>query len=136
MHIDVTFPGGLAVEARYRGFTIATDQPTHAGGGGSAPSPFDLFLASIATCAGLFALLFCRQRNLDTTGLAVKLEAAREQPKNMVTRLRLELVLPQGFPERYRDAIVRAVDQCTVKRHILQPPAFEVTVTDLATAAP
>ena len=130
MHMEMSFPGGLAVDAHYHGFTIPTDQPAHAGGGGSAPTPFDLFLVSIGTCAGLFALRFCQQRGIDTTGLGVSLDGEREEEHGLVSVLRLELRLPDEFPAKYRDAIVRAVEQCTVKRHILHPPVFEVTVAE------
>jgi putative redox protein len=126
--MEMSFPGGLAVDAHYHDFTIPTDQPVHAGGGGSAPTPFDLFLASIGTCAGLFALRFCHQRGIDTTGLAVSLDGERGEEHGLVAVLRLELRLPDEFPAKYRDAIVRAAEQCTVKRHLLHPPVFEVTV--------
>ena len=129
MKMEMTFSGGLKVVARYKGFTVETDQPVSAGGENSAPSPFDLFLASIGTCAGLFALRFCQQRSIDTGDLAVSLSAEREEDHGPITRLVIDLKLPQGFPEKYRDAIIRAVDQCTVKRHILNPPAFEVSLS-------
>ena len=130
--MDIRFPGGLEVEASHKGFTILTDQPVEDGGSGSAPTPFDLFLASIGTCAGLYALKFCRQRNLDTEGLSLKLTSERDEAGKRVARVRLEVSLPPAFPEKYREAILRAVDQCTVKRHIFEPPQFEVT----AVAAP
>ena len=126
MSMEITFPGGLAVEAHPKGFTIATDQPVAEGGGGSAPSPFDLFLASIGTCAGLYVLRFCRQRGIDTTGLGLSLATEREGGGGRVSAIRLELRLPAGFPDKYREAIVRAADQCAVKRHIFEPPRFEV----------
>jgi ribosomal protein S12 methylthiotransferase accessory factor len=126
MRMDISFPGGLAVDARFGDFTIPTDQPEHAGGGGSAPAPFDLFLASIGTCAGLFALRFCRQRGIATEGLGLVLHAEREQEPGPVSLVRVELRLPDAFPDKYRDAILRAVDQCTVKRHVLHPPLFVV----------
>ncbi len=124
--MDIQFPGGLEVAAVHKGFTIVTDQPVENGGTGSAPTPFDLFLASIGTCAGLYALKFCQQRNLDTEGLSVKLNLARDEAGKRIARVRLEVLLPPAFPEKYRDAILRAVDQCKVKRHILEPPVFEV----------
>ncbi len=133
--MDIHFPGGLEVEASHKGFTILTDQPVEAGGSGSAPTPFDLFLASIGTCAGLYALKFCRQRNLDTEGLALKLTSERDEAVKRVARVRLEVSLPAAFPEKYREAILRAVDQCTVKRHLFEPPQFEVTAV-AAPAAP
>jgi len=136
MNMEISFPGGLAVDAHYHGFIIPTDQPAHAGGTGSAPAPFDLFLASIGTCAGLFALRFCQQRGIDTTGLGVSLAGEREEDHGLVSILRLEVRLPDAFPEKYRAAIVHAVEQCTVKRHILHPPVFEVTVADALALSP
>jgi ribosomal protein S12 methylthiotransferase accessory factor len=136
MKMEIAFPGGLAVDAHYHGFTIPTDQPVKAGGAGTAPAPFDLFLASIGTCAGLYALRFCQQRGIDTAGLGVTLTGERDDDHGFVSALRLELRLPDEFPEKYRDAIVRAVDQCTVKRHILHPPVFTVTVATAAEAVP
>lgn len=132
MRMDIRFPGGAVVEALYgshgQAFTVRTDQPTTAGGEGSAPAPFDLFLASIATCAGYYALRFCEQRQLDAAGLRVGLQALRDPERRRIGAIRIHLELPEGFPEKYRDAIVRAVDQCAVKRHILEPPGFEVVV--------
>ena len=125
--MEIRFPGGLEVEAVHGGFTITTDQPALQGGRGSAPTPFDLFLASIGTCAGLYALRFCQQRNLDSEGLALNLKAVKDADGKRVAAIRIEITLPPDFPEKYRDAILRAVDQCKVKRHILEPPKFEVT---------
>ena len=126
MSMEITFPGGLAVTARYKGFTIETDQPVAEGGAGSAPTPFDLFLSALGTCAGLYALRFCQQRGIDTDGLFLKLETEREGGAGRISTIRLVVGLPDGFPEKYRDAILRAVDHCAVKRHILEPPGFEL----------
>jgi ribosomal protein S12 methylthiotransferase accessory factor len=122
--MEITFPGGVAVDATYRGHTVHTDQPLHAGGGDSGPAPFDLFLASIGTCAGLYALRFCQQRDIPTAGLRVTMEPERDDGR--IARLRIAVELPPGFPDKYRAAILRAVDQCTVKRHMVEPPEFEV----------
>lgn len=126
MDMKITFPGGLAVNAGFKGFTVATDQRVENGGGGTAPEPFDLFLASLGTCAGLYALRFCQQRGLDTAGLGLTLVTEKEPESKHLALVRLEIELPAGFPDKYRDAIVRAVDQCAVKRHIVEPPRFEV----------
>lgn len=132
MRMEMTFPGGLAVDAHYDGFTVPTDQPVRAGGGGSAPAPFDLFLASLGTCAGLYALRFCQQRGIATEGLGVTLTTEREDERGPIAVVRLELRLPDGFPEKYRDAIVRAVDGCAVKRHVLSPPLFVIETVEPA----
>jgi ribosomal protein S12 methylthiotransferase accessory factor len=126
--MEIRFPGGLEVEALSDGFSIRTDQPVSDGGAGAAPSPFDLFLASIGTCAGIYALRFCQQRNLETEGLSLELTTEKGEDGPRVARVSIEVRLPPAFPARYRDAILRAVDQCKVKRHILEPPEFVVTV--------
>ena len=124
--IKVTFPGDVRVNAEYRGFTIATDQPVYAGGQASAPAPFDLFLASLATCAGYYVLAFCRQRQIPTQGLAVTMRMEKNPETKMIGRIAIEISLPPGFPERYKDAVVRAAEMCAVKAHIQKPPVMEV----------
>jgi len=124
--IQVSFPGGLRVDASYKGFVIQTDQPIYEGGTGAAPAPFDLFLASLATCAGYFVLVFCRERKIPTDGLALSVRTEKNPETKMISRISIEILLPPGFPEKYKAAVVKAADQCTVKRHIVQPPAFEV----------
>jgi len=124
--MNITFPGGYAVEGAYKGFTIRTDQPEKAGGNNTAPSPYDMFLFSLGTCAGYFALRFCRERELSIEGLGVQLKTERNPEKHLLSRVKIDIRLPEGFPEKYRKAILRAVDQCTVKRTLLDPPEFEV----------
>jgi len=125
--MKISFPGGMRVEAVHEGFRIATDQPASHGGDGTAPSPFDLFLASIGTCVGFYALRFCQQRSLDTSGLSLTVIPHEDPKVKRVVRIRIDIALPIRFPERYREAIVRAVEQCTVKRHLLDPPRFEIS---------
>ena len=127
MNIAVSFPGGVAVEASLKGHTVRTDQP-HPYGGDSAPAPFDLFLGSIATCMGYYALRFCQERGIPTEGLGLSLETVRDEEKKRLSTIKVALTLPPDFPEKYKGAIGRAVDQCAVKKHMLEPPAFEMTV--------
>ena len=124
--IQVSFPGGVRVDAGYKGFVIQTDQPTHEGGTGAAPAPFDLFLASLATCAGFYVLVFCQERKIPTEGLALSMRTEKDPETKMISRISIEIMLPPGFPPKYKTAVVKAADQCTVKRQIVQPPAFEV----------
>lgn len=133
MNITMSFPGGASVDAHFKEFTVHTDQSVQHGGRGAAPEPFDLFLASLGTCAGLFALRFCQQRGIDTADLGVTLIARKSPEGNRVAEVGIDIQLPPGFPEKYRDAIGRAVDQCTVKRHVLEPPAFAVTAASVGT---
>lgn len=124
---EVSFPGGVAVEATFRGHTVRTDQPAP-NGADSAMSPLDLFFSSIATCMGFYALRFCQEREIATEGLGVTLSTRRDEEKKRVAKVVVELRLPEGFPEKYRAAILRAVDLCAVKRHVLEPPEFEIEI--------
>jgi putative redox protein len=125
MEMEITFPGGVAVNSTYKGHTVETDQPAPLGEG-AAPSPFELFLASVGTCAGFFALRFCQEREIDASDLRVGLSFDRDPERKRVRRIQINVELPGDFPDKYRKAIVRTIDQCTVKRHILEPPEFEV----------
>ena len=131
MKIDVTFPGGLEIDAHVAGHTIHTDQRVKHGGGDTGPPPFDLFLASIATCMGLYALRFCQQREIDTAGLHLEMETFRNPDSPMINRIEVRLDLPAAFPEKYIRAIERSMDQCAVKKHMIDPPQFE-TRTEIA----
>lgn len=124
--IQVSFPGGVRVDARHKGFVIQTDQPTYEGGTGTAPAPFDLFLASLATCAGYFVLAFCQERRIPTEGLSLSMKTEKNPETKMIARISIEILLPPGFPQKYRTAVIKAADQCTVKRHLLTPPLFEI----------
>jgi len=126
--MKVTFPGGLAVDAHCKGHLIHTDQPEKNGGNDTGPAPFDLFLASIATCAGFYALRFCEKRGFPAEELAVTLEPVRDPENKRVATIRIEVHLPQGFPDKYHSAVLRAIDQCAVKRHIVNPPDFDVQI--------
>jgi ribosomal protein S12 methylthiotransferase accessory factor len=133
--MTVTFPGGKRVDAEFGGFTIRTDQSPKGGGEGSAPQPFDLFLASIATCAGIYVKGYCDARGIGTEGLGLEMHLERDHEEHRIAKLVLEIKLPEGFPEKHREAVVRAADLCAVKKHILNPPAFEIR-TIAAPAAP
>ncbi len=124
--IEVRFPGGRRVEAVVGSHAVLTDQPVAAGGEDAGPSPFDLFLASLATCAGYYALRFCQERQIGAAGLGVSMEVERDPSQKRVAKLRIAVRLPEGFPERYREAILRAIGQCAVKRHLEEPPAIDL----------
>lgn len=132
MNIEVTFPGGKRVDARMGRHVVQTDQPVSLGGDDSAPAPFDLFLASLATCAGVYVLGFCQARNLPTDGLRLVQRVDFDAATKLPSRVRLEITLPANFPEAYRAAVVRAAESCKVKKTLFAPPAVEV----VASAAP
>ncbi len=134
MEITVDFPGGDRVDAHFGPFTVMTDQPHGRGENGSAPSPFDTFLASIATCAGIYALNFCRQRNLPTQGLKLIQHSHRNPLTGMVESVDLEIQAPAGFPEKYLPALARSAELCAVKKHLENPPVFKVYAQAMAPA--
>lgn len=129
MEIAVTLAGGKKVEARVKDFHIETDQPKESGGDGSAPTPFDLFLAAIAACSGYYVLDFCRTRNISTEGIRLIMRTEPDPEKRMIGKISIEIRLPAEFPERYRGPVVRAADLCSVKKHILDPPEFKTYAT-------
>ena len=130
MDMTIDFPGGTRVDAHFGSFTVATDQPPNS----NAPTPFQLFLASIGTCAVIYVVNFCRARGLPTEGLRI-VEHIVKGADGHVDRIDLDIQLPDGFPEKYRDAVIRAADQCTVKRHLARPPVIAVTTHTSAVAA-
>ncbi len=125
MEMIVDFPGGDRVDAHFGPFTVMTDQP-NAQGEASAPTPFSLFLASIATCAGIYVLGFCRQRNLPTEGIKIIQRSHRNPMTGMIENVDLEIQTPPDFPEKYLPSLIRSAELCAVKKHIETPPAFKV----------
>ena len=127
--MEITFPGGVAVNTEYKGFITATDQPEENGGTNSAPSPFDLFLTSLGACAGFFALRFCQQREIDTTGMRLTLDTTRNPESKRLESISMMIHLPDSFPDKYKKSIIRATDQCAVKKVIVDPPEITVETT-------
>lgn len=130
MDMRISFPGGVAVQADYQGFSVISDQSQANGGSNRAPSPFDLLLISLGNCAGFYALRFCQRRELDTSGLGLTLRAERNPTSHRLEKVAISIQLPAGFPEKYRKAIIKATDQCSVKKTLLDPPEFVVTTRD------
>ena len=129
MEIIIDFPGGAKVDAHVGSHIIHTDQPVQGGGEDSAPAPFTVFLSSIGTCAGIYALGFCRQRGLNTDGMKIVQRMHSDPATGMVSKIDLELILPKDFPDKYRAAIINSVELCAVKKHMQQPPTFEITTS-------
>jgi len=115
----ITFPEGNRVDAQFDGFTVKTDQD------GSAPPPFAIFLASIGTCAGIYVSSFCRNRGIPVDNVKI-VQRVSSHPMGGLAKVELEIQVPPDFPEKYHQAIIRAADECAVKRTIQNPPEFEV----------
>jgi ribosomal protein S12 methylthiotransferase accessory factor len=122
MDMVIDFPGGTRVDAHFGAFTVETDQPPTA----SAPTPFDMFLSSIGTCAGIYVLGFCQKRGLSTEGLRIVQHVARDPQTGMVGKISLDIQLPKGFPDKYRPAVIQSAQLCAVKKHIEHPPVFDI----------
>jgi len=127
MEMLIDFPGGARVDAHFGPYAVRTDQPPRGGGEGSAPTPFTTFLASIGTCAGIYVLGFCRQRGISAEGIRLIQRMQVDPFTGLVGKVLLDIHLPPDFPDKYKAAIIRAAEQCAVKKHFEQPPAFEVT---------
>lgn len=126
MEMIIRFPGGSRVDAEFNGLRVTTDQPPSAGGEGSAPTPFATFLASIGTCAGIYVLGFCQQRGLPTEGITLRQNTIADPETRLVRAIELEIHVPETFPAKYHEALVRSAAQCAVKKHLEHPPTIHV----------
>ena len=124
--IEVSFPGGKKVDGKIENMIIKTDQPIKDGGEGTAPEPFNLFLTSIASCAGIYALDFCQTREIETKNMRLIMDCEFDPTGRVCQKLSIDLRVPAGFPEKYKKAISRTMDLCSVKKHIINPPEFEI----------
>jgi putative redox protein len=134
MEMEINFPGGARVDASFGPYTVRTDQPLQGGGESSAPTPFSLFLASLGTCAGIYVLGFCRQRGLPTDGIRLLQRAHSNTETGMVESVEIEIQVPETFPGKYRDSLVRSAELCAVKKHLEHPPYFDVFTRAVVTA--
>lgn len=125
---DVTFPGGKRVDISTGNFSIKTDQSKPGGGEGSAPEPFTLFLASLASCAGIYAKVFCDKRQIETADMRLGMDIVYDQSRQMIGKIELTLRVPADFPEKYDDAVMRAMNSCAVKRHLHPDVVVEASV--------
>lgn len=124
--MEITFGGGKIVTAIYNGHSIKTDQPLDNGGENTAPAPFDLYLASIGTCAGIYVKSFCDKRNIPTDNIRVSQNIIWDEKTDLPSDITIEIKLPPDFPEKYRESVVSAAELCKVKKSIANPPEFKV----------
>src|SRR5665648_342418 len=124
--MEITFDGDKVITAHLDGHFIRTDQPVKSGGQNSAPAPYDLFLASIGTCAGIYVKSFCDKREISSENIKiiqlVEFDSQTRLPKN----IKLDIQLPSDFPERYKSAVINAAELCAVKKTINNPPVFHI----------
>ncbi|PIE03038.1 MAG: osmotically inducible protein OsmC [Acidobacteria bacterium] len=127
--MKVKFPGGKKVDAIFKGFTFKTDQPCESGGEGSAPDPFSMFLASLATCSGFFVKNFCDQRGIDAREIELFLNTDSNDELGKITAFHLEINVPAEFPAKYEKALVQTAKLCKVKKHLDPQISFNCFVT-------
>jgi len=126
--MEVYFDGGKKVNARINGFDIKTDQAVQSGGQGSAPEPFTHFLASLATCAGIYIKSFCDQRNIPADDIRLLQDLEWDPVQRMIGKIRIRIVVPQDFPEKYDSALIQSASLCAVKKHMSEKIRHEITV--------
>jgi len=129
MDMKITFPGGKKVNAEIDGFIHKTDQALISGGEGSAPDPFSLFLSSIGTCAGIYVLRFCQERDINTSSMEIIQSMNLSPFSGMIEQIILNIILPEGFPKKYKKAVIKSASLCAVKKYIENPPQFVITTT-------
>jgi putative redox protein len=129
--MEITFDGGKVVTAHSHGHEIRTDQPLVNGGGDTAPTPFDLFLASIGTCAGIYVKSFCDNRNISTDNIRIIQKAEYNKETGLPVNITIDIQLPADFPEKYRASVINVAELCKVKKTIANPPVFEVITSTI-----
>jgi ribosomal protein S12 methylthiotransferase accessory factor len=127
MAINVYFEGGKKVNAVIHDFTVKTDQPVRGGGENTAPAPFALFLASLATCAGFYVKAFCDQRNIPSDDITLTMDHETDHSTHLIRKMVIRIEVPQDFPEKYETAVINAAAVCAVKRHL--NPEIEHVIT-------
>ncbi len=129
MSIEVYFPGGRRVNAVVDDFEIKTDQQVRDGGEGSSPEPFTLFLASLATCVGVYVQAFCSKRGIPSGNIKVSMDYRYGEDGKTLGDVTIDIHVPQDFPEKYDDAVINAASLCKVKRHLKDNIPFRITVS-------
>jgi putative redox protein len=127
--MEITFDGDKVITAHINGHVIRTDQPVEGGGGNTAPAPFELFLASIGTCAGIYVKSFCDNRNIPTEDIKIIQSAVYDKETGLPTNIDLEICLPESFPEKYIASIINVAELCKVKKTIMAQPVFKITTS-------
>lgn len=129
--MEITFDGGKVITAHIHGHDIKTDQPVNQGGENSAPSPFELFLASIGTCAGIYVKVFCDNRKIPSDKIRLIQTAEYDRETGLPVSIKIDIKLPSDFPEMYKGAVIKAAELCKVKKTIADPPHFELITSTL-----
>lgn len=126
MEIKVNFLDKLRLEAKFDDFTVIADQPIRYKGDGSAPGPFDYFLASSALCAAYFVKLYCNTRNIPTENIRLSQNNIVDPENRYQQIFKIQVELPPDISEKDRQGILRSIDRCTVKKVVQTGPEFVI----------
>jgi len=129
--MEITFEGGKIVTAHTNGHSIRTDQPLDNKGGNTAPAPFDLYLASIGTCAGIYVKSFCDNRDIPTDKIRIIQHTKFNNETDLPESITLDIKLPEDFPEKYKAPLISVAELCKVKKSITNPPRFDIITTKI-----
>ncbi|MBJ7547897.1 OsmC family protein, partial [Pseudomonas sp. OA3] len=130
MEIKVNFLDNLRLEAKFDDFTVIADQPIRYKGDGSAPGPFDYFLASSALCAAYFVKLYCQTRDIPTENIRLSQNNIVDPENRYAQIFKIQVELPADISEKDRLGILRSIDRCTVKKVVQQGPEFIIEEVD------
>lgn len=130
MEIKVNFLDNLRLEAKFDDFTVTADQPIRYKGDGSAPGPFDYFLASSALCAAYFVKVYCNARDIPTDNIRLSQNniVDPEDRYNQIFQINVEL--PSDISDKDREGILRSIDRCTVKKVVQTGPEFKIQIVE------
>jgi len=128
--IVVSWDGGVRFTADIRGHKVTVDQPAKGGGDDSAPMPLELLPTALGTCVALYVQQFLVTRGLDPSGMTVEVGAMGAPNPNRIGRFNVDVKIPGGVPEKYRDAVKRAAESCTVHHTLTNHPEIAVTVSE------
>ena len=126
MEIKVNFLDKLRLEAKFDDFTVIADQPIRYKGDGSAPGPFDYFLASSALCAAYFVKLYCETRNLSTENIRLSQNNIVDPENRYKQIFKIQVELPADISAADRQGILRSIERCTVKKVVQEGPYFVI----------
>lgn len=129
--MEITFDGGKVITAHLNGHVIRTDQSVKGGGQNSAPAPYDLFLASIGTCAGIYIKSFCDNRNIPTDNIKIIQKTEYNKETGLPVNITLDIKLPADFPEKYKASLINVAKLCNVKKSIANPPVFQIVSSQI-----
>ena len=126
--MDIYFNGNKQVFADIKGFTVKTDQAQRAGGNGEFLDPFNLFLSSLGTCAGVFVKGFCDSRGISTEKIHLTQNQQYDTERKMLGKVDIQFHVPVDFPEKYEGAVIQSANLCAVKRHLKEEIDINVSV--------